>query len=110
MSKQTITVEVVHEVKVTVDPSKFTQEFCSGFNNSIFYAGEADEDLNEVLEEHAKHLAQLYARSIIYDLHPEQAKQFIEGYGPLGEMDISIEGEVTEINTTDFGLNTQAAE
>ncbi|NVJ90857.1 MAG: hypothetical protein HWE34_04325 [Methylocystaceae bacterium] len=111
MPKQTVTVDVVHTVKVTLDTDKLTQEFCDQFNETINYFGDADEDMNEVVEEHAKHLATLYSNGAIYDIPGStQAKQFIEGYGPLGEMNISIEGEVTEINTTDFGLNTETTE
>jgi len=111
MPKQTITVEVVHKVKVTLDTEKLTQDFCDQFNETINYFGDADDDLNEVVEEHAKHLATLYSNGAIYDIPGStQDQQFVEGYGPLGEMNISIEGDVSEINTTDLGLNLEAAE
>ena len=41
-------------------------------------------------DDHAEHLAQLVARGVA-ELSPYLPKEFVEGYGPIGEMGISAE-------------------
>lgn len=70
-------VNVTQTVEVTLDESKFSKEFLEEFKE-YFY------DFDD-MEEHAKHLAQLKARELIdYD-------GFIEGYGNIEDMEISLE-------------------
>jgi hypothetical protein len=71
-------VAVTQYIKVTIDESKFDDEFFAGFNSTIFDAG-AD------LDEHMKHLAQLNARGIYAD------GDFIEGYGRTEDMGIQLD-------------------
>lgn len=70
-------VAVTQYIKVTIDESKFDEEFRRQFNASIFDAGDD-------LDEHIKHLAQLNARGIYDDT------DFIEGYGPAEDMGIKL--------------------
>lgn len=72
-------VAVTQYIKVTIDETKFDEEFFSQFNASIF---DADDDLDE----HFKHLAQLAARGIA----SEYSDEFIEGYGPVKDMGIKL--------------------
>jgi hypothetical protein len=70
-------VEVVQNVAVTVDKSKFTEEFMEEFRKSFspFYE----------IDEHINHLAYLYARGVVDD------NEFIEGYGEAADMGIKFE-------------------
>jgi len=70
-------VEVVLHVKVTVDETKFTQEFMTEFRRIIcpLYS----------LDDHLEHLAQMYARGVVND------RAFIEGYGQASGMGIKFE-------------------
>ncbi|MDR3502958.1 MAG: hypothetical protein P4L79_10270 [Legionella sp.] len=63
---KTFEVEVKQYVRVTVDETKFTDEFMKEFSSYMFHT--------DSLEDHVKYLAQLCAREMIDD--------FIEGYGP----------------------------
>jgi len=77
------------DVKVTLDPTKFTAEFNAEFDRQITpYEGD--------LDEHAKHLAGLFAEGIIQG----SSDEFVEGYGPLGQMGIKLErlGGLTELS------------
>lgn len=68
------------DVKVTLDPTKFTDEFNAEFDHQITpYEGD--------LDEHAKHLAGLFAEGIIHG----EPDEFVEGYGRLGDMGIKLE-------------------
>lgn len=80
-------INVVQEVEVTLDESKFTPEFMDEFRASFF-----DFD---TIEDHAKHIAQLYARGVV------EGDDFIEGYGRPSEMGIRANalGGYEEIST-----------
>ena len=79
---QTFDIEVRQTVRVKLDPARFTPEFMTEFRANFFplYG----------LEDHAEHLAQLVARGVA-ELSPYLPKEFVEGYGPIGEMGISAE-------------------
>lgn len=79
---KTFDVEVRQRVRVKLDASKFTDEFQAEFRRHFFplYG----------LEDHAEHLAQLVARGVA-ELNADLPKEFVEGYGPIGEMGISAE-------------------
>lgn len=83
---KTFDVEVTQFVRVTMDVDKFTPEFMTEFRE-IFYKFTD-------IEDHAMHLAQLIARGAA-ELSPDLPKEFVEGYGQIGEMGISA--EVTDI-------------
>lgn len=76
-------VQVTQIVEVEIDEAKFTPDFMSSFNETIF-----DADLND----HFEHIAQLHARGI-YD----EFSTFIEGYGPPKEMGIKARVKDHEI-------------
>lgn len=78
----TFDVEVTQLVRVTLDPAKFTPEFMDEFRQSFFQFYD--------LPEHAEHLGQLVARGVA-ELSPYAPTEFVEGYGPIGEMGISAE-------------------
>ena len=69
-------------MRVKLDPAKFTPEFMADFRRDFYplYG----------LDDHAEHLAQLVARGVA-ELSPYLPKEFVEGYGPIGEMGISAE-------------------
>lgn len=77
---KTFEVEVRQIVRVKLDPAKFTPEFMAEFRRYFFPLFE--------LDEHAEHLAQLVARGVA-QLSPHLPREFVEGYGPIGEMGIS---------------------
>lgn len=79
---KTFEVDVTQRVRVKLDPTKFTPEFMAEFRQSFFRLYEIDE--------HAEHLAQLAARGVV-ELSPYLPKEFVEGYGPIGEMGVSAE-------------------
>lgn len=66
-------VQVVFEVEVTVDESKFTPEWLAEWRESFY-------NFHSV-EDHIEHIAQLAARDA---LHPN----FTDGYGALADMGI----------------------
>lgn len=72
-------VDYLQRVHVSLKEEAFTDEFYDEFCGNFFYY--------DTLEEHAKHISQLYAREIFTDL-----KDFVEGYGIIGEFvkDITI--------------------
>jgi hypothetical protein len=76
MVKQTVVVTT--EVDVSIDESKFTEEWMAEFRQH-FYSF-------TTVQDHIEHLAQLYARGVIDGFENE----FVEGYGPLKEMGISF--------------------
>lgn len=71
-------IEVTQHIAVTIDETQFTEEFLAEFDR-YFYDFDGD------LDEHFKHLAQLYARGV-YD-----ETDYIEGYGPAKSMGIKFE-------------------
>lgn len=73
---KTIRVEVTQIIDVTVDETKFDETFMDEFRQSFFPY--------DTLDEHAEHLAQLYARGVI------ENGDFIEGYGPANDMGITM--------------------
>ena len=83
---RTFDVEVMQVIRVTLDASKFDQEFADEFNGSIFDAGEPGE---QMLRDHAEHIAQMQARGVIDA--DRYSGEFIEGYGPSKEMGITAE-------------------
>lgn len=95
---RTFEVEVMQLVRVTLDASKFDKAFAAEFNSSIFDAGDPDDVLDDMLGEHAEHIAQLQARGII-DLTPPMS-EFVEGYGPSKDMGIAAEVISTDIEIT----------
>jgi hypothetical protein len=76
----TQTVVVTQDVSVTVDETKFTEDFMQEFRESFFNF--------DSIDDHLEHLAQLYARGLVSDWDPEE---FIEGYGPMKDMGIKFE-------------------
>lgn len=77
---RTFDVEVVQRVRVTLDASKFTDEFMAEFERNFFPL--------EDVSSHAAHLAQLAARGVA-ELSQYMPSEFVEGYGPIGDMGIS---------------------
>lgn len=69
-------VDVVIEVSVKMDESKFTPEFMQEFRDN-FYPFTS-------IEDHVNHLAQLAAREVIH------TPCFIEGYGNSEDMGIEV--------------------
>jgi hypothetical protein len=72
----TKTVQVKIDVEVTVDESKFTDEWLEEFRERFYYF--------RTIDDHIEHLAQLKARDI-FDRYPP----FIEGYENPINMGIS---------------------
>ena len=71
-------VEVVRTVLVTIDETKFTQEFLDEFSS---YISSSIDDI----ETHIEHLAWTFAAGRADD------DQFIEGYGPAKDFGIKFE-------------------
>lgn len=92
---RTFTVVLTQTIQVTLDETKFTDDFCAEFNTSIRPF--------DSLREHAAHLAWVHGTGL-QDLstYPGQRIfEFVEGYGPVNEMGISatttdVETDVTE--------------
>lgn len=68
---------VTQTIEVTVDESKFTDEFMNQFRKDFY-------DFDSV-DDHIRHLAQLYARGVV-----DEFTTFIEGYGKPQDMGISF--------------------
>ncbi|MFC3206824.1 hypothetical protein [Aquamicrobium soli] len=75
MSKQTYRVAVTKIIEVTLDLAKLDAEFWDEFNSSITDRGGPD------LDYIAEHIAWNYAQG---------AEDFVEGVGPLKEMNITV--------------------
>ena len=73
---KTFEVEVTQFIRVTVDESNFTPEFFVQFAQTIGPIAD--------IEEIVRHLARLYAESVIDN------GQFCEGFGPLVDMGITF--------------------
>lgn len=77
------TVEVILQVTVEIDETKLTPKWMEEFRQHFFPF--------ETVDEHVEHLAQLEARGVLNG-------DFIEGYGPRGDMGIKIsEADVVEV-------------
>lgn len=87
---KTFEIEVIQVVRVTLDETKFTDEFLEEFANNFY-------DLWDI-EEHAQHIAQLRARGVI-DI--DYSGEFIEGYGPSDAMGLRTEIIDTQIYTAE---------
>jgi hypothetical protein len=79
-------IAVTQVVEVELDASKFTDEWLREWRRAYYNFRTADD--------HAEHIAQLEARSI---LRPE----FTEGYGPLADMGIRAKVIDTTIDVID---------
>lgn len=76
---KTFRVQVTQVVEVTLDETKFTEQFMEQFRNGFYPFFD--------IETHAKHLAQIEARGLINGFNPDE---FIEGYGPMSDMGIKF--------------------
>lgn len=76
----TITKEIkyVAGVEVTVDETKFTEEWLADFRSFMYNF--------HTIDQHLEHLGQMYARGFIDDL----PGCFIEGYGDTEELGIKF--------------------
>ncbi len=83
---KTVSYQVIQTstVTVTVDETKFDENFMSEFLESFYPF--------QTLDDHMKHLAQLEARG----LYSVGGTEFIEGYGPANEM--GIEAHVSDMD------------
>lgn len=70
---KTFDVDVTQRLEITVDETKFTEEFFDEFTEYFFPY--------DTIEEHVKHIAQLYARGVYQGSRGE----FVEGYGKIDE-------------------------
>ena len=86
---RTFDVEVIQTVRVTLDASKFTPAFMAEFQRTITPLFD--------LEEHAEYLADLAARGVA-ELNSHVPDEFVEGYGPIGDMGISAEVMECEVD------------
>lgn len=92
--KKTYDIRVIQNVRVTLDESKFTEEWMAEFRRSFY-------QMNSTME-HAEHIAQLEARGVYgWGITKDT---FIEGYGPAGEMGISVESMGTETECEHVGV------
>lgn len=78
------TVQVTIDVDVTVDESKFTDEWMAEWR-TVFY------DFHTV-DDHIQHIAQLEARGLL-------SRDFTEGYGPLADMGIEARADIRRMET-----------
>lgn len=86
MSKE-FQIDVVQTVSVTLKDTAFTEKFMEEYRASFSPFFE--------LVEHAEHIAQLVGRGVMDEVTRHTgAKQFIEGYGPIG--DFVEKAEITE--------------
>ena len=85
------TVMVAQTVSVDVDESKFTEEWMAEFRESFYPF--------HCVEDHVKHLAQLYARGLVSNF-----TSLIEGYGAPSDFGISFcaidqEDEIVDVES-----------
>ena len=71
-------VDVVQRVEVTLDETKFTQEFLADFQRMI-------SPRIKTVEDHARHLGELCARGVITTVYME-----VEGYGFLHALGVKL--------------------
>jgi hypothetical protein len=79
MKKYCVTVEI--GVEVTLDETKFTEEWMKEFRDDFYPIYD--------MEGHAKHIAQMAARGIY-----NEGSTFVEGYGETSEMGITIKTDI----------------
>lgn len=84
--KRSFHVSVTQNLVITIDDSKFTEEFLAEFRESFYPF--------TTIDQHIDHLAQLAARGIVGDF----GERFIEGYGPAA--DIGFEFKVIDTDVT----------
>jgi hypothetical protein len=78
MITKSLNIAILKTVEVTVDESKFTDEFLLSFRERFY-------DSIRTVDDHIRHIAQMYARDL-YD----GFTTFVEGYGELKDMGISV--------------------
>lgn len=78
MALQTFEIEVSQKVSVTIDDAKMTPAFMEEFREGFYDFAD--------LEDHASHIAQMAVRNLI-EGRPEE---FVEGYGPLADVGVSL--------------------
>src|SRR5271168_2990045 len=88
MSAKSFRILVSQDVELSLDEGKFTPEFMTEFRESFFQF--------HTVEDHAEHLAQLYAREIV-----DNQTEFIEGYGDPADFGIKFGGRTFEISMTE---------
>jgi len=71
------TIEVIQIINVSLNEDKFNNEFMNEFRRNFY-------EFNTI-EDHRKHLAQLFARGLI-----NESTDFIEGYGEIKTLGISF--------------------
>ena len=85
---KTFHITLTYDVEVKLDESKLTPEFMAEYRKSFCDFG--------TLEEHAKHLAQLYVNGCI-----QSSASHVEGYGELDEMGIELACTDIEVEAVD---------
>ena len=83
---KTYKVEVVQLVEVTLDETKFTEEFMEEFRESFFPFFD--------IEDHAEHIAQLHAR----DVYQGMRNEFVEGYAVI-DKEFGVKVKVLDTTT-----------
>lgn len=83
-------VRVTQLIEVATDDAAFDADFFAEFNGSIFQT--------DTVDDHAEHLAQLFARGII----DGTADEFIEGYGPAKDMGIEFRRVDLDMEVVEF--------
>jgi hypothetical protein len=91
---RTFVVDVTQRVTIRLDAAKFDEEFAKEFNSYITDFGLPSDVLDDMLDNHAEHLAQMQARGVV-ELD-SYSGEFVEGYGPSKEMGISATTDWTE--------------
>lgn len=80
---RTYEVDVTQRIEVTVDETKMDETFFGEFRENFFPFFD--------IEDHVKHIAQLYARGV----YQGDRDEFVEGYGKLRE---EFGVEITDID------------
>lgn len=88
---KTYAVTVTQTVQVTLDESEFDEAFLREFRESFYPFC--------TINEHAEHLAQLFARGVYHSGH-----DFIEGYGNPKEIGIRV--KVLDLDTDSIELSS----
>lgn len=100
-NSRTFVVDVTQRITVTLDADKFDAEFAEEFNANYYDFGDPGDALDDMLGNHAEHLAQLQARGVSeLDAY---SGCFVEGYGPSKEMGISAKVDWTETDIVSRG-------
>lgn len=90
--KRTFDTTVAINVRVTLDDAHFNEAFMGEFRESFYPF--------HTLRRHVQHLAQLEARGMVHDYKP-----FVEGYGELEDMGISLNAVDFEVTECDEVVN-----